>query len=73
MAIDKNNVGVIKPYSKVNVDESAYQNMRALRKPFITAHVYGFYALIFLIPLHILGVILAERKDGLNIGDGNGL
>lgn len=63
IAIDKDNVDVIKPYSKVNVDETAYQEMRALRKPFITAHVYGFYALIFLIPLHILGVIVAERRE----------
>ena len=63
IAIDKQNIDVIKPYSKVNVDEVAYKEMRDIRKPFITAHVYAFYGLIFLIPLHILGVILAERRE----------
>ena len=63
IATDKQNVEVIKPYSKVNVDEVAYKEMRAIRKPFITAHVYAFYCLIFLIPLHILGVIIAERRE----------
>ena len=63
IAIDKNNVADIKPYSKENVDEAAYQQMRAIRTPFITAHVYAFYSLLFLIPLHILGVIIAERRE----------
>jgi cytochrome b len=63
VAIDKQNIEAIKPYSKVNVDETAYKAMRDIRKPFITAHVYAFYGLIFLIPLHILGVIVAERKE----------
>jgi len=63
IAIDKQNLEEIKPYSKVNVDEAAYKEMRAIRKPFITAHVYAFYGLIFLIPLHILGVVVAERRE----------
>ncbi len=63
IAIDKQNIDTIKPYSKINVDEEAYKAMRDIRKPFITAHVYAFYCLIFLIPLHILGVIIAERKE----------
>lgn len=63
VAIDKQNIEVIKPYSKVNVDEVAYKEMREIRKPFITAHVYAFYGFLFLIPLHILGVIIAERRE----------
>ncbi len=63
IAVDKDNISTIKPYSKVNVDEKAYKAMREIRKPFITAHIYAFYGLIFLIPLHIVGVILAERKE----------
>ncbi|WP_085297201.1 cytochrome b/b6 domain-containing protein [Cognaticolwellia mytili] len=63
IAIDKQNIDVIKPYSKINVDEAAYKAMREIRKPFITAHVYAFYGLFFLIPLHILGVIVAERRE----------
>ncbi|PKI16596.1 cytochrome b/b6 domain-containing protein [Colwellia sp. 12G3] len=63
IAIDKQNIEVIQPYSKENVDEAAYKEMRAIRTPFITAHVYSFYGLLFLIPLHILGVIIAERRE----------
>ncbi len=63
IAVDKQKTELIKPYSKVNVDEAAYKEMRAIRKPFITAHVYAFYGLLFLIPLHILGVIVAERRE----------
>lgn len=63
VAVDKSNLESIKPYSKVNIDEKAYSEMRDIRKPFITAHVYSFYCLIFLIPLHVIGVLLAERKE----------
>lgn len=63
IAVDKDNISTIKPYSKVNVDEKVYKAMREIRKPFITAHVYAFYGLIFLIPFHILRVIIAERKE----------
>jgi cytochrome b len=63
IAVDKDNISNIKPYSKVNVDEKAYKTMREIRKPFITAHVYAFYGLILLIPLHVVGVIVAERKE----------
>lgn len=63
IALDKNKVAMIKPYSKENVEEKAYQAMREFRSPFITAHIYAFYGLILLIPLHIGGVIIAERKE----------
>lgn len=63
IAIDKQKIEMIKPYSKENVDEAAYQAMRDIRKPFITAHVYAFYCLLILIPLHIIGVIIAERRE----------
>jgi len=63
IAQDKSQVSLIKPYSKENVDANAYKEMRSVRKPFITAHVYSFYFLLFLIPLHILGVFVAERRE----------
>lgn len=63
IAIDDSKLELIKPYSKENINEQAYQSMRELRKPFITAHEYAFYALLFLIPLHILGVIISERRE----------
>lgn len=67
IAIDKTDLTTIKPYSKTNVDEEAYKSMRAFRKPFITAHVYSFYTLLFLIPLHIFGVIFTERKERTSV------
>jgi len=63
IAIDKTQLTLIQPYSKENVDPEAYKAMRDIRKPFITAHVYSFYSLLFLIPLHVFGVIWAERKE----------
>lgn len=67
IAIDKTDLDSIKPYSKVNIDDEAYQAMRAFRKPFITAHVYSFYTLLFLIPLHIFGVVFTERKERTSV------
>jgi cytochrome b len=63
IAEDKTQLELIKPYSKENVNQQAFDEMRAFRKPFITMHVYAFYSLLFLIPLHILGVIVAERRE----------
>lgn len=63
IAADTSKLDLIKPYSKENINEQAYQSMRELRKPFATTHVYAFYTLLFLIPLHILGVIISERRE----------
>lgn len=67
IAIDTTQVELIKPYSKVNVDAEKYQAMRDLRSPFITIHVYSFYLLLLLIPLHIVAVIYTERKEKSSI------
>jgi Ni/Fe-hydrogenase 1 B-type cytochrome subunit len=63
IAQDKSQMTLIKPYSKENIDADAYKEMRSFRKPFITAHVYSFYILLLLIPLHILAVFFAERRE----------
>ena len=63
IAVEQDKLELIKPYSKENVNPDAYKTMREIRKPFITTHVYTFYALLFLIPLHILGVIIGERRQ----------
>lgn len=63
IAEDVTQIDQIKPYSKVNVNEAKYKAMREVRAPFITAHIYAFYGLLILIPLHILGVIIAERRE----------
>lgn len=63
IAIDSAQTKLIKPYSKINVDAEKYQAMRDLRSPFITMHLYSFYLLSLLIPLHVIGVIFTERKE----------
>lgn len=52
------------PYAPEMYDETAYQAMRAFRKPFITAHLYGFYTLLVFISVHILAVAVTEVREG---------
>lgn len=63
IAVDETQLDAIKPYSKVNVDDERYKQLREFRSPIITTHVYAFYALLVLIPFHILGVIIGERRE----------
>jgi cytochrome b len=55
------------PYAKEMYDETAYEAMRAFRKPFITIHYYGFYVLIGFIVVHILAVVMTELREGGNL------
>jgi cytochrome b len=52
------------PYAPEMYDETAHQAMRAFRKPFITAHLYGYYTLLVLIALHVLAVVVTEVREG---------
>jgi Ni/Fe-hydrogenase 1 B-type cytochrome subunit len=53
----------LKPGDKTYVVKTAYEEMRAFRKPVITVHVYGFYTLLLFIVVHIGGVIISEIKE----------
>jgi len=55
------------PYAKEMYDTVAYDAMRAFRKPFITIHYYGFFALLFFAVIHVLAVVLTELRDGGNL------
>ncbi|MDH3948638.1 MAG: cytochrome b/b6 domain-containing protein [Gammaproteobacteria bacterium] len=55
------------PYAKEMYDETAYEAMRAFRKPFITIHYYGFYTLLVLALIHVLAVVVAELREGGNL------
>ncbi len=55
------------PYAKEMYDESAYESMRAFRKPFITIHYYGFYLLLAVSVMHILAVVVTELREGGNL------
>jgi len=55
--------GSLVPGARDMFDETAYQDMRALRKPVITAHLWGFYTLLVFIALHIAAVIVTELRE----------
>jgi len=55
------------PYAKEMYDETAYEAMRAFRKPFITVHYYGFYVLLVFAVIHILAVVVTELREGGNL------
>ncbi|GAA5139469.1 cytochrome b/b6 domain-containing protein [Thalassotalea piscium] len=63
IAVNETQLDAIKPYSKVNVDDERYKQLREFRSPIITTHLYAFYALLVLIPLHILGVLVSDEKS----------
>lgn len=58
---------ILVPYAPELYDESAYAAMRSFRKPFITLHYYGFYVMLALILMHILGVVVTELREGGNL------
>lgn len=64
---DPDRLRQLEPGSRDFVDAGAYDDMRALRAPFVTIHKYVFYFLIFAIALHITGVIYTEliERNGL--------
>jgi cytochrome b len=38
--------------------------MRSFRSSFVTVHYWNFYALLFLIVIHITGVVVTELREG---------
>lgn len=58
------------PYAKETYDAQAYEAMRAFRKPFITTHLFNFYALVTIIVLHIVAVVHSEIREGSGLVSG---
>ncbi len=63
IAEDRSDLEAIRPYSKENVNESRYNEMRVLRKPFITTHETLYYVLLALIAAHIAGAVVTDVKE----------
>jgi cytochrome b len=63
VAEDVNKVDMLKPYSKENINEEKFAEMRAFRKPFIITHVYVFYILLILIVFHIGAIVITEIRE----------
>lgn len=49
------------------IDKTAFDAMRAFRKPFVMVHEFGFYALAAVITLHIIAVVVTEVHEGGSI------
>lgn len=64
IAADGVDPGSLVPYAKEMYDEQAYQDMRAFRSPFITTHLYTFYALLAVVAMHVAAVIVTEIRAG---------
>ncbi len=52
------------PYSPELYDKTSYADMRAMRKPVATLHLYGFFVLAGMIVLHIVAVVVTELREG---------
>ncbi|MGB5097848.1 MAG: hypothetical protein WBN82_08080 [Porticoccaceae bacterium] len=52
------------PYAPELYDKAAFDSMRAMRAPFATVHLYGFYLLILTAILHIAAVVVTELREG---------
>ena len=57
----------IQPGASDLIDKTAYQAMRAFRRPFVTIHEFAFYALALVIVLHLIAVVLTEVHEGGSI------
>ena len=57
----------ITPYNKTGVDPAAWEAMRSFRSPFVTVYYWTFYAPLFLIAVHIIGVLVTELREGGSI------
>ena len=57
----------VSPLASNTIDQTAYQAMRAFRRPIVTTHLYAFYALAVIIVLHLFAVVLTELHEGGSI------
>jgi len=53
----------LQPYALDTYNAAAYEQMRSIRKPIVTVHLYSFYSLAVLVSLHILAVVVTEIRE----------
>jgi Ni/Fe-hydrogenase 1 B-type cytochrome subunit len=58
------NPSTIVPNDKTGIDPTTWDAMRSFRKPFVIVHYWNFYALLFVIAIHIVGVVVTELREG---------
>lgn len=52
------------PYPPELYDKTSYADMRAMREPVATLHLYDFFALAGMIVVHIVAVVVTELREG---------
>jgi len=57
----------VSPLASNTIYQTAYQALRAFRRPIVTTHLYAFYALAVIIVLHLIAVVLTELHEGGSI------
>lgn len=57
----------VRPYAPEMYDQAAYERMRAVRKPFVTVHLYAFWVLLVAAILHVAAVAITELREGGSI------
>lgn len=55
------------PYAPEMYDATAYESMRAFRKPIALVHLYCFYVLVVVVVTHVAAVIITELREGGSI------
>jgi Ni/Fe-hydrogenase 1 B-type cytochrome subunit len=60
---DPARLAALQPGDRSQTVEAAYTEMRAFRRPIISTHVYGFYTILTLFLIHIIGVIVSENRE----------
>ncbi len=55
------------PNAPEMVDKASFDSMRSFRRPFIVSHLYSYYALLVVVALHVVGVVVAEIREGGNL------
>jgi Ni/Fe-hydrogenase 1 B-type cytochrome subunit len=57
----------VSPLASNTIDQTAYQAMRAFRRPIVAIHLYAFYVLSAVILAHLVSVIVTELHEGGSI------
>lgn len=53
----------LQPYAEATYNAAAYEQMRSIRSPIVTVHLYSFYGLAVLVVLHVFAVVLTEIRE----------
>jgi hypothetical protein len=54
----------LRPYDQTGIDPVAWQEMRSIREPIVETHELGYFVILGLVLLHIVGVLFTEVREG---------